>query len=65
MLLAMTKCFAMTGLFDMQATLFGSLIFPPPATGAEILAQADGAGARGATDAGEKLVVQGVVVHVV
>ena len=38
MLLAMTKCFAMTGLFDMQATLFGSLIFPPPATSAEVLA---------------------------
>ena len=40
-------------------------VFPPPAAGAEVLAQADGAGAGRAADAGEKLVVQRVVGDVV
>jgi hypothetical protein len=41
------------------------LRLPPPAAGAEVLAQADGARAGRAADAGEELVVQRVVGHLV
>jgi len=50
---------------DMQATLLGRLVFPPPAPRAELFAQTDGAGTRRAADAREELVMQRVVVHLV
>ena len=49
----------------MKAALFCAFIFPPPPASPELLAQADGTGARCTTDAGIKLIVQGVVVHLV
>ncbi len=49
----------------MQATLFGSFVFPPPATCAKLFAQADGTCARCTANAGEKLIVQRVVVNFV
>src|SRR5262245_33242207 len=53
------------GTLGVQAALllFGTL--PPPATGAKVLAGADGARAGGAADRGKALVVQRVVWHVV
>src|SRR4030095_1902769 len=51
--------------FYMQAAFLGGLVFPPPAARAEVLAQADGAGAGRAADAGIELVVQRVVVDLV
>ena len=51
--------------FHVQAAFLGGLVFPPPAAGAEVLAQADGAGAGRAADAGVELVVQRVVVDAV
>src|SRR5574343_1135838 len=54
------------GLFpDVQTAFLGGFVLPPPAAGAELLAQADGARAGRAADAGEELVVQRVVVHLV
>src|SRR3990167_7412711 len=44
---------------DVQAAFLGALLLPPPAAGAEVFADADGAGAGLAADAGEELVVQG------
>jgi hypothetical protein len=54
------------GLFlGMQAALFGSFVFPPPTASPKLFSQADGAGAGCATNAWEKLIVQGVVVNLV
>ena len=50
------------GAFDVQTAFFGGFVFPPPASGAEIFAHGNRAGARFAADAGEKLVVQRVVI---
>ena len=49
----------------MQPAFLGGFVFPPPAPGAEVFAQRHGARARFAADAGEELVVQRVVRHVV
>ena len=49
----------------MQAAFLGGFVLPPPASGAEVFTQTDGAGAGGAANAGVKLVVQRVVSHVV
>ena len=49
----------------MQAAFLRGLVFPPPAAGAEILADGDRARARRAADAGHELVVQRVVGHLV
>src|SRR5574343_1270003 len=64
--IAAARGLAMTGLFlDVQPAFLGGFVFPPPAPGAEFLAQADGPCAGRAADAREKLVVQRVVVHLV
>jgi len=49
------------GFSGVQSAFPGCRVFPPPAAGADVFAQADGAGAGGAADAGVELVVQGVV----
>lgn len=49
----------------MQAALLGTVVFPPPAAGALRFAGADRTRARGATDRGEALPVQGVGRHAV
>lgn len=49
----------------MEATFFFGSILPPPAARAEILAGLDGAGARGAADADETSVMQGVIWNIV
>ena len=48
---------------DMQATLSGSRILPPPTTCADILIWRDGARAGGTADAGITLVMKRVVGH--
>src|SRR5687767_7819772 len=49
----------------MEAALLGSLVFPPPAAGAEVFTHGDGPSAGLAADAGHELVVQRVVGHAV
>ncbi len=49
----------------MQSAFLFLRLFPPPAAGAEVFAGLDGAGAGGAADADEPLVVQGVVGDIV
>jgi hypothetical protein len=57
--------FSVALFLGMQAALFSDFVFPPPAASAKLLAQTDGACARCAPDAWEKLIVQGVVVNLV
>ena len=49
----------------MQAAFFGVFVLPPPPASPELLAHADGPCTRRATDAWVKLIVKGVVVHLV
>src|SRR5580658_4669270 len=48
-----------------QAAFFFTVVFPPPSSGPEVLAGMDGAGAGGAADAHESLIVQGVIRNIV
>ena len=45
----------------MQTTLLVLRVFPPPATGPNVLPRLDGPGTRGATDAGEAQIMEPVV----
>src|SRR5580698_1817998 len=48
-----------------QAAFFQGAVLPPPSAGPEVFTRADCAGARGAADAYEPLVVQGVIWNIV